>query len=77
MIKSICKHYQYLYSVIAFGFSVDVYNVQFVWLVGLVVASVIAERGVLGLISGSGNVLLGFSIRNSLVTVTESGMVPG
>ena len=46
-------------------------------LVGLVVASATAELEVLGSIPGSDKVLLGFSIRNFSVAVTESGFVPG
>ena len=46
-------------------------------LVGLVVAGATAEQGVLGSIPGSDKVLLGFSNRDFLVTVTESGFVPG
>ena len=43
----------------------------------LVVASATAEQEVLGEIPVSGQVLLGFSIRNFSVTVTEAGFVPG
>ena len=39
------------------------------------VASATAEQGVLGSNSGSHKVLLGFSIRDFSVTVTESGFV--
>ena len=41
-------------------------------MVGLVVARVIAEHEILGSISGCDKVLLGFSIRNFLVAVTET-----
>ena len=43
----------------------------------LVVASATAKQEVLGSIPGSGKVLLGLSIRNFSVTVTESGFVSG
>ena len=46
-------------------------------LIGLVTASVTAEQEVLGSIPGSDKVLLGFSIRNFLEAVSESGFVPG
>ena len=41
------------------------------------VASATAELEVLGSIPGSDNMLLGVSIRNLLVEVTESGFVLG
>ena len=42
----------------------------------MVVASAIAEQEFLVSIPGSDKVLLGFSIRNFLVAVTEFGFVP-
>ena len=45
--------------------------------VGLVVASATAELEALGSIPGSDKVVLGFSIRDFSVTVTESEFVPG
>ena len=46
-------------------------------LVDLVVVNATAEQEILGLIPGSDNVLLGFSIRNFLVAVLEFGFVTG
>ena len=46
-------------------------------LVGQRVASATAELEVLGSIPGSDKVLLGFSIRNFTIAVTESGLVYG
>ena len=43
----------------------------------VVVVSATAWQGVLGSIPRLGKVLLGFSIRNFSVIVTESGFVPG
>ena len=52
-------------------------DLYFDCLVGLVVAGATAEQEVLGSILGSDKVLLGFSISNFSVAVTESGFVPG
>ena len=45
-------------------------------LVGLVVASAAAEQEILGSIPDSDKLMLGFWIKNYLLTIMESGIVP-